>query len=54
MWSASQPLMVQLPSRFDLQIRAGSEWWAGQRPKNYLNDLFSHYKAVEQNPKAML
>jgi hypothetical protein len=41
-WLASHPLLVQLPSRFNIQILVGSGWVAGQRPKGGLNNPFSH------------
>ena len=47
-WSASHPLMVKLPSRFDTQIWIGFDRRVGQRPRNALNGLFSHHKAVKQ------
>ena len=36
-WSDSHPLLVQLRSRFNIQILAKSGWVAGQRPKGALN-----------------
>ena len=39
-WSAFHPLLVQLPSWFDTQISAESDWGAGQRPKGALKGPF--------------
>ena len=35
-WSTSHPLLVHLPSQFDTQILAESDWGASQRPKGPL------------------
>jgi hypothetical protein len=35
-WSASHPLLVQLPSRFDPQIQTEFKWGVSQRPKGTL------------------
>ena len=53
-WSASHPLLVQLPNLFDTQIWTGFDWVAGQRPRNALISLFTHYKLVGQYLKGML
>ena len=44
-WLASHPLLVQLSSRFDIQILVESSWVAGQRPKGALNGPLFTLKA---------
>jgi len=45
-WSASQPLMYQLPSRFDTKSELNPRRGAGQRPNGALKSPFSHSKEV--------
>jgi hypothetical protein len=45
-WSASQPLLDRLPSRFDIKSELNLRGGAGQRPKCALKGLFSHSKGV--------
>jgi len=43
-WSASQPLLDRLPSRFDIKSELNLRREAGQRPKGALKSPFSHSK----------
>jgi hypothetical protein len=45
-WSASQPLMDRLPSRFDTKSELNLRGEAGQRPNCALKSPFSHSKEV--------
>jgi hypothetical protein len=45
-WSASQPLMDRLPSRFDTKSELNLCGEAGQRPNCALKSPFSHSKEV--------
>jgi hypothetical protein len=45
-WSASQPLMDRLPSRFDTKSELNPRGGAGQRPKCALKSPSSHSKEV--------
>jgi hypothetical protein len=47
-WSASQPLMDRLPSRFDTKSELNLRGEAGQRPNCALKSPFSHSKEVAQ------
>jgi hypothetical protein len=47
-WSASQPLLDRLPSRFDIKSELNLCGEAGQRPNCALKSPFSHSKEVAQ------